>query len=661
MWWPIVGAAGVVLLSRMAAGAAAPKAARPPSVVLEGVVDLVARQYLAGCSLVLATTQPHSAVFTHILRQVWRGGQASLVLNWEGAPLPPSVLHHLTHGDSTLTCRAIILHLSTNVSTTTVNREAARNIMWLLEEVHLVPETRVVMIGHQVLARHALQHPRLRDTLYAIYLATLDSGTLGQLGSGVGMYRRCLYCNMGNPDVVLLKRWLHLPPTVIANITIFPEKFEDMQGHVLRIVAKDLFPYVSYERETDAPGTMVTPRDSLDVRMLGTVARSLNFTYVVRAPADGQWGGRVRNGSGWTGMVGELGRGEADFSLRLFWSAARKQAIDFTRAYIFEPFVIFTRKPGPSPQHLAPVRPFSGEVWVALVLVTTGAGSLLWAVQRAWSRFSGERGVDLSSALLNTWGMLLQDPLTTLPDNITAQVVVGMWWVFCVVVVAMYRCSLIAHLTAPVSPPPIDTLDQLWAIDGATWGLEGYGVGWNWFKYNTNPKVQQMFSTMRVTGREEQVTRVLSGPHALFTWKHHMKTYLALHHTDARGYTPVHISRQELISGQSGWGVRRGAPFLKPLDRLIGRLAETGLIVHWLNDITDASLSKTRLELGTQAAGDRPSPQGEDEDEDLVLSLGHLQGAFYLLLLGCCIAILTILVERCVAAAKTPTPFAGRP
>lgn len=77
------------------------------------------------------------------------------------------------------------------------------------------------------------------------------------------------------------------------------------------------------------------------------------------APKDGRWGARVP-GRGWNGIVGELLRGEADLSLRLFWSADRKMAIDFTRAYIFEPFVMVTRRPGPLQQSLAPVRPFTG-------------------------------------------------------------------------------------------------------------------------------------------------------------------------------------------------------------------------------------------------------------------------------------------------------------
>ncbi|XP_042239223.1 ionotropic receptor 21a-like [Homarus americanus] len=292
-------------------------------------------------------------------------------------------------------------------------------------------------------------------------------------------------------------------------------------------------------------------------------------------------------------MVGELWRGEADFSLRLFWSAARKEAIDFTRAYIFEPFVMITRKPGPLPQHLAPIKPFTGDIWIALVVTTTLAGAILWGAQRAWSRFSGGRGLDAVSAFLYTLGMLLAEPTDALPTNITAQMLVGSWWVFCVVVVAMYRGSLIAHLTAPVNPSPIDTLDQLLEVEGATWGLEGgHGVGWDWFKYNTNPKVQHMFTTMQVTPREEQLARVLGGQHAFFTWKYYIKMVVALHHTDIYGHTPLHISKQEFISGQSGWGVSTNV-------KVITNSTDTRKVVHEPKLAKDWSIVSAVL-TGTQ-------------------------------------------------------------
>lgn len=56
------------------------------------------------------------------------------------------------------------------------------------------------------------------------------------------------------------------------------DQFRDLQGHRFRVVTMNWFPYIDFERETDAGGSVVTPKDSLDYRMLQAIATHLNFT-----------------------------------------------------------------------------------------------------------------------------------------------------------------------------------------------------------------------------------------------------------------------------------------------------------------------------------------------------------------------------------------------
>lgn len=51
-------------------------------------------------------------------------------------------------------------------------------------------------------------------------------------------------------------------------------------GHKFRIVALHEFPLSDFRRDTDVPGTTMTPLDSLDVRMLIAFAAAANFTLV---------------------------------------------------------------------------------------------------------------------------------------------------------------------------------------------------------------------------------------------------------------------------------------------------------------------------------------------------------------------------------------------
>ena len=47
---------------------------------------------------------------------------------------------------------------------------------------------------------------------------------------------------------------------------------------MFKIVSMDWFPFIDFERIEEEHGTVVSVKDSLDVRMLLAVSKSLNFT-----------------------------------------------------------------------------------------------------------------------------------------------------------------------------------------------------------------------------------------------------------------------------------------------------------------------------------------------------------------------------------------------
>ena len=56
------------------------------------------------------------------------------------------------------------------------------------------------------------------------------------------------------------------------------------------------------------------PYSGVMFELLKYVQKSLNFTFEIRRPLDGQWGYVLENGSV-TGMVGMVNRSEVDFAL----------------------------------------------------------------------------------------------------------------------------------------------------------------------------------------------------------------------------------------------------------------------------------------------------------------------------------------------------------
>ncbi|KAK7084338.1 hypothetical protein SK128_009898 [Halocaridina rubra] len=79
------------------------------------------------------------------------------------------------------------------------------------------------------------------------------------------------------------------------------------------------------------------------------------------------------------------------------------------------------------------------------------------------------------------------------------RLVLGLWWVFCILITVAYRSSLIAHLSVPGKSATIDTLEQLLQPNGWTWGMEEtYGIGWEWFRKSTVPTVMNIYKHMEV-------------------------------------------------------------------------------------------------------------------------------------------------------------------
>ncbi|XP_071539773.1 glutamate receptor ionotropic, kainate glr-3-like [Panulirus ornatus] len=598
-------------------------------------------------------------------------------------PSPPDgsgLLRHILEGDAKFSCRALVLDLTT---ATTISKA----VQLLTElQVDVQPATLMVALGFSRLAQPLLNNSILTNTVHTLYLAhhnstsiTLPDGGTADTTAGeeqatqaeVLVYSRCHYCNHGEARLLVLDRWSLRRGGFHDGTNLFlgefeqhkdnaygipTDQFKDCMGHKFHVVSMDWFPFLKFHRDSQAPATAVTPLDSLDIRMLDSIASILNFTYEIRTPWDNQWGVHQDNGN-WTGTVGTLQHQQADFSMLLNWSKERKNVIDFSRIYAAEPLVMVTSKPRPLPKYLSIINPFTGGVWIVVVVMGMWGCLVYWGLQKVRRHLPGGQDMNCGSALFYITGLLLEDPPFRLPTNITGQVLVGWFCLFGLLVASMYRCSLVAHLSVPRRAAPVETFDQLLAQNGWSWGLEPtYGAEWEWFQNSVSTTIRNIFQGIQILDLKIHLAQILDhGNHALLTWKYHIQTVVASHYTDFRGYTPLHIGRTEyFISTGYGWGFRKGAPFLPHLDKTKQRLVETGHISHWLKDLIQTSARTARREK-TEKKKHLQEEEEEGESKELevvqvegartVLSMEHLLGAFLFLALGCCVALFTLLGE----------------
>ncbi|KAK4317320.1 hypothetical protein Pmani_011584 [Petrolisthes manimaculis] len=180
-------------------------------------------------------------------------------------------------------------------------------------------------------------------------------------------------------------------------------------GHRLRVVSVSFFPYMAYEKESAGLGGPITPTDSVDARLLSTVAKKFNISFeIFEEPTRGF--GLAKDDGKFNGMVGFLQREEADFCTMLGDNAERLRVMDYIRTCPSQLMTITSLKPPFFPQHSAFIRPFEKEVWASLLVGVVAWGIVFWVLQQFWVSFTSGPRIQFSKTLLYGWGALLEQP-----------------------------------------------------------------------------------------------------------------------------------------------------------------------------------------------------------------------------------------------------------
>ncbi|XP_069951439.1 uncharacterized protein [Cherax quadricarinatus] len=489
------------------------------------MVGQIVKNHLSGCHLVLITATPHSFITSIILRRLSEGVEAGVVVDTMLLSQEQLVQDHLLQvlwGDAKTTCRGLILDLSDSNSTGIILRLLETYGLWQL------PETRVVLVGGRTRVRDVLLHHSFRNTLHALYLALNDNflhalylatndlnklfetlrygnsrlkkvDVMHEEDSSWLVYRRCLYCYNGEPDVQLVhQKSLTFPGQ--ANNVLFQDQLQDFSGHKFRVGTVAYFPYIDYKMDSNEPGSRVTLKDSLDTRLLSTFSTKLNFTYDIREDPERSWG--VWNNGVFNGMIGHLQREEIDFCTESAPTPERLMTVEYARGYPSDLMVVASLKPTLLPQYLSFVRPFTGELWVALLVSVVVWSVIMWLLLRAWQWVVSGREVKFKTVIMFGWGVLLGQPPPDPSTNVSGQVLVGWWLLFSLVVTTGYSSSLVAHLTVQGTSPPLETLQDILKQHNWKWGTESSlykGAVIEYFSKHTDPVVKEINQKMEAS------------------------------------------------------------------------------------------------------------------------------------------------------------------
>ncbi|CAL4137294.1 unnamed protein product, partial [Meganyctiphanes norvegica] len=269
---------------------------------------------------------------------------------------------------------------------------------------------------------------------------------------------------------------------------------------------------------------------------------------------------------------------------------------------------------------------------------TVVLGFLIWLVTKAVYLLTGARPMTLNDSMFLTWGTLFEDipPRHKQPQNMSAQVLIGWWLLFCLILTNTYRAALLGILAIPKLDEPMDSLEKLAANKGTwTFGMERWwGSAWEWLK-NTEMH-HEVYERLMMLDKEDHYKIMEEGKHALIT----SPFSLGNHHW--------HVADTMQFEWKFCWGFRKGAPFLRTIDMIMQRLIETGHIKFWINDVLRLTLREERMawsEEKKRKEKDYILNYEKENSGQIILRVSHLEGAFYLLFMGVGFACLVLIGE----------------
>ena len=204
------------------------------------------------------------------------------------------------------------------------------------------------------------------------------------------------------------------------------------------------------------------------------------------------------------------------------------------------------------------------------------------------------------------------------------------WWVFCFLITLIYRTALITRLTAPILPSPTNTIEEL-----ARSGVYLYGhtaLFSDLSNRSSDSNAVKMGQRFRTVPANTSVEELLSGGDAAFMEnKANIQSILAeMVKRDPVFEQRLHVMEECLTVFPVAIAMAPGSQFRQQVHHIINRLNAAGLVEFWMRADARHHLVHQRRSTG---------------DSKVPFSLDHLQGCFYLLIVGCLITFSAFLAE----------------
>ena len=387
----------------------------------------------------------------------------------------------------------------------------------------------------------------------------------------------------------------------------------------------------------------------IEYNIANEVAKSLNLLLMVHPPSVGKgWGRRQKDGT-WSGVVGEMHRGEADIVwAHLYATQERREIMTFTQWYFMDPTCILVpRSSDTYTDFYSAVQPFGFGTWlgVFLVIITMTLNLLI-------HQYVTNQSLNFNHHLTTVIGVTLSQYqgriMVIARKKIYMKIAVGIYLLGTFILQSAYAGSLKSMLMVVLYPPPC--FDGLAARinQGEDWRIQSCCSAMKTaLRMTTRQSMKAVAEQVDIYGwgvpnyyekafSNVSDTSLAMGQnqyYAIMATKKDLRLKMRQFAMDDEGKVKMHIMEDCFNPISIALGLGKNSPYREAINHKMSLLIEGGIVVKWMKD-SDIVNSKI------------------DVYEEHAFSLEQFEGPFVVLFLFGGLSIFSFLVEVIIVKCK---------
>lgn len=434
-------------------------------------------------------------------------------------------------------------------------------------------------------------------------------------------------------DVVHINSWIFNKEggRFLKNSLLYPQKVpHDLKGCPIRASTFEFYPFVICDKHSGIRGN-TSIIDGLEIRLIQSIAEHMNMTLLLRIPPGDERGGiQLKNGT-WTGLRADIVYGEADIT---FASLLRKLedhlVFDVTINYFTDRFTWFVARAKSYPRWLGMVRVFDPLTWLVVfvvIILTSIFMRFLFSFQIVKHNEVSPNYWKFSLCLSSMWAVFLGEGVPIMPSSLPLQTFFLSMIMYSLAVNTIFQTFFTSYVVNPGLLHQVSNVDELVESDliYAFYYVLDEFLNED-FLQKLKPRVQcEPFKCLDYVATDDN--------YATFCGRA-LLAYIVDALVKQEGKHEIYAFHDDSFQLNSVMLLPKGSHLLDRINVVMTHTVEAGLPNQFLKNILDAR----KIEAGTLALEDL-------SDEYCPLSLNHLQGSFFFLLIGLALSLVMFLFE----------------